>query len=81
MHDPVPETEGWLKSVVHGYFNYYAAPGNLDSLAVFRGQYDCAGYRKLFRAGSPLVASFAGVALAVSRCPLPLLMMEELFAG
>jgi hypothetical protein len=23
---------GWLKSVVQGYFNYYAVPGNLASL-------------------------------------------------
>jgi RNA-directed DNA polymerase len=36
MHDPVPETGGWLKSVVQGYFNYYAVPGNLDSLGIFR---------------------------------------------
>jgi group II intron reverse transcriptase/maturase len=36
MHDPVPETAKWLKSVVQGYFNYYAVPGNLDSLGVFR---------------------------------------------
>src|SRR5437870_7868158 len=36
MHDPVPQTGGWLKSVVQGYFNYYAVPGNLESLAVFR---------------------------------------------
>src|ERR1700751_5770076 len=34
MHDPVPETGGWLKSVVQGYFHYYAVPGNLESLAV-----------------------------------------------
>jgi RNA-directed DNA polymerase len=36
MHDPLPQTGGWLKSVVHGYFHYYAVPGNLDSLARFR---------------------------------------------
>ena len=36
MHDPVPQTGEWLKSVVQGYFNYYAVPGNLDSLGVFR---------------------------------------------
>jgi len=36
MHDPVPQTGQWLKSVVQGYFNYYAVPGNLDSLGVFR---------------------------------------------
>jgi hypothetical protein len=28
MHDPVPQTGQWLKSVVQGYFNYYAVPGN-----------------------------------------------------
>jgi RNA-directed DNA polymerase len=36
MHDPVPQTGVWLRSVVQGYFNYYAAPGNLDSLGLFR---------------------------------------------
>ncbi len=36
MHDPVPQTGAWLKSVVQGYFNYYAVPGNLDSLGLFR---------------------------------------------
>ena len=30
MHDPVLQTGKWLKSVVQGYFNYYAVPGNLD---------------------------------------------------
>ena len=36
MHDPVPQTGKWLRSVVQGYFNYHAVPGNLDSLGVFR---------------------------------------------
>src|SRR5246500_1163602 len=36
MHDPVPQTGTWLRSVVQGYFNYYAVPGNLDSLGLFR---------------------------------------------
>jgi hypothetical protein len=36
MHDPVPQTGAWLRSVVQGYFNYYAVPGNLDSLAIPR---------------------------------------------
>jgi RNA-directed DNA polymerase len=38
MHDPVPQTGEWLKSVVQGYFNYYAVPGNMDSLRVFRAR-------------------------------------------
>jgi hypothetical protein len=36
MHDPVPETGAWLRSVVQGYFNYYAVPGNLASMGLFR---------------------------------------------
>jgi RNA-directed DNA polymerase len=36
MHDPAPESGAWLGSVVQGYFNYYAVPGNLDSLGLFR---------------------------------------------
>ena len=35
-HDPIEQTGKWLKSVVQGYFNYHAVPGNLDSLHVFR---------------------------------------------
>ncbi len=40
MHDPVSQTGEWLKSVVQGYFNYHAVPGNLDSLGVFRDPAD-----------------------------------------
>ena len=36
MHEPVAQTGKWLKSVVQGYFNYHAVPGNTDSLRVFR---------------------------------------------
>src|ERR1700676_5402816 len=36
MHDPVRQTGQWIKSIVQGHFNYYAVPGNLDSLGVFR---------------------------------------------
>jgi RNA-directed DNA polymerase len=36
MHDPVPQTGKWLQSVVQGYFNYHAVPGNLGRLGVFR---------------------------------------------
>jgi hypothetical protein len=36
MHDPVRQTGQWLKSIVQGYYHYYAVPGNTDSLSVFR---------------------------------------------
>jgi RNA-directed DNA polymerase len=35
-HDPIEQTGKWLQSVVQGYFNYHAVPGNLDSLHVLR---------------------------------------------
>ena len=36
MHQPIPWIGQWLRSVVKGYFNYHAVPGNVDNLAVFR---------------------------------------------
>jgi len=36
MHEPVAHTGKWLKSVVQGYFNYHAVPGNIDSMWIFR---------------------------------------------
>jgi len=37
-HDPVQQTGEWLQSVVQGYFNYHAVPGNGRSMAKFREQ-------------------------------------------
>ena len=36
MHNPIVETGKWLQSVVRGYYQYYAVPGNKASLGVFR---------------------------------------------
>lgn len=36
LHDPVPQTGEWFKSVVQEHINFYAVPGNLDSLRLFR---------------------------------------------
>jgi group II intron reverse transcriptase/maturase len=36
MHDPLAETGKWLQSVVRGYYQYHAVPGNTTSLGVFR---------------------------------------------
>jgi hypothetical protein len=36
MHEPLDATGKWLQSVVRGYFQYHAVPGNTDSLSVFR---------------------------------------------
>ena len=36
MHQPLAEVGKWLRSVVQGYFNYHAVPGNIVSLRSFR---------------------------------------------
>ena len=38
MHQPLAEVGRWLRSVVQGYFNYHAVPGNLASLRHFRAE-------------------------------------------
>jgi RNA-directed DNA polymerase len=35
-HEPIAALGKWLRSVVQGYFNYFAVPGNLVSLDAFR---------------------------------------------
>ena len=36
MHDSLAETVKWLQSVVRGYFQYHAIPGNEERLRAFR---------------------------------------------
>jgi hypothetical protein len=43
------QTGQWLKSVVQGHFNYYAVPGNLASLGVFRNRVLALWWRTLRR--------------------------------
>jgi RNA-directed DNA polymerase len=35
-NDPIEQTGNWLKQVVRGYYNYYAVPGNMPRLQMFR---------------------------------------------
>src|SRR6516162_1767152 len=49
MHDPIAQTGRWLQSVVQGYFNYYAVPGNLKSLGLFRDRVLVLWWRTLRR--------------------------------
>jgi RNA-directed DNA polymerase len=48
-HDPTEQTGKWLRSVVQGYFNYHAVPGNLGSLNVFRFRVTLLWRRALMR--------------------------------
>ena len=35
-HEPIADLGKWLRSVMQGYFNYFAVPGNIVSLNMFR---------------------------------------------
>jgi hypothetical protein len=48
-HQPVAEVGKWLRSVLQGYFNYHAVPGDMDSLNSFRAQVIWHWYRALRR--------------------------------
>ncbi len=48
-HTSVPEQGRWLGSVVRGYFNYHAVPGNIQALKQFRGLITRAWWRALRR--------------------------------
>ena len=53
MHDPVEQTGKWLKSVMQGYFNYHAVPGNLGRLKVFHRRVQRLWRWALRRRGQP----------------------------
>jgi RNA-directed DNA polymerase len=48
-HEPTSQVGQWLKSVVTGYFNYFAVPGNTPSLWLYRLLIGKAWYRSLCR--------------------------------
>jgi RNA-directed DNA polymerase len=49
MHQPLAEVGKWLRSVVQGYFNYHAVPGNFASLQSFRLEVSKRWLRVLYR--------------------------------
>ncbi len=65
-HAPVVDVGRWLRSVVQGYFNYHAVPGNMDSLNSFRAQVIWRWYRALRRRSQRHQMSWDSV-LAVGR--------------
>jgi len=49
MHDTVVDVGGWLRSVVQGWFNYHAIPGNIRCLGEFHTQVQRLWRRVLLR--------------------------------
>src|SRR5271163_622722 len=66
-HQPVAEVGKWLRSVVKGYFNYHAVPGNMDSLNSFRAQVIWHWYRALRRRSQHDRMTWARFLLLVGR--------------
>jgi len=48
-HEPVKVLGAWLASVVRGYFNYHAVPGNIFTMAAFRTEVNRTWFRALKR--------------------------------
>src|SRR5207237_2356873 len=72
MRDPVLQTGEWLKSVVQGYFNYYAVPGNLASLGVFRDRVLALWWRTIRRRSQKRRISWTRLLVLAQRWfPLP----------
>ena len=49
MHRPLTEVGRWLKSVLLGYYRYYAVPGASSPMWIFRYQLARLWYRTLLR--------------------------------
>ena len=72
MHEPVAETGKWLKSVVQGYFNYHAVPGNTDCLRVFRWRVTRLWRQVLIRRGQRAYLNWARMRRLEARwIPMP----------
>jgi group II intron reverse transcriptase/maturase len=47
MHEPIAQTGAWLRSVLNGYYQYHAIPGNIPVLKSFRTQVIRRWFRRL----------------------------------
>jgi len=66
-HEPIAGMGAWLRSVVQGYFNYHAIPGNYGSLHTFRTQVARAWQRALNRRSDRARMTWARFATLVAR--------------
>lgn len=72
MHRPVRETGQWLRSVVRGYYQYHAVPGNLHMMARFRYRLVRLWRQALVRRGGRRRPTWSqAIATAARWLPLP----------
>jgi RNA-directed DNA polymerase len=65
FHDSIGSVGAWLRSVVQGYMNYRAVPGNFASVKTFRTQVIRYWYRSLRRRGDRHRITWARFGLVV----------------
>ena len=68
MHRPVSETGGWLRSVVRGYYQYHAVPGNTLMLNRFRHRLVRLWRQALRRRGGRRRPTWKQVTLLAAQC-------------
>jgi len=66
-HVPVVQLGQWLRSVVRGWLNYHAVPGNMDRLNAFRSQVLRLWFRALRRRGQRRPLTWARFLVLVRR--------------
>src|SRR5215204_2387373 len=66
-HVPVVQLGPWLRSVVQGWLNYHAVPGNMDRLNAFRSQVLRLWFRALRRRGQRRPLTWARFLVLVRR--------------
>jgi RNA-directed DNA polymerase len=72
MHEPAAFTGKWLRSVVQGYYNYHAVPGNTERLYVFRYRVTRLWRQVLRRRGQKHHLNWARISQLVDRwLPIP----------
>ena len=77
-HERVADTGEWLRSVVRGYFNYHAVPGNFAALQMFRREVARAWLEALRRRSQRHRLPWERFAQIVSRfLPLPRILHPE----
>jgi group II intron reverse transcriptase/maturase len=67
MHRPVGETGLWLRSVVRGYYQYHAVPGNGSALARFRFRLGRLWRHSLVRRGGRRKPTWSTVTRLIAR--------------
>jgi group II intron reverse transcriptase/maturase len=67
MHERPALTGMWLRSVVQGYFNYHAVPGNTETLSIFRFRVTRLWRQVLIRRGQRNYLNWARMRLLEAR--------------